>query len=114
MPKAHFNPAHQAFLDGMLLQIPEVTSGKMFGYPAYFVRGKLFACVYGEGVGIKIPQTTAGELLKNAHIVPFQPMGRAIMRQWVQINRSVPMDYSLDYDTFVLAIQFVKSIDQAC
>jgi hypothetical protein len=43
MTKVTFNPDHKAALDTFLLHLPGVTSGKMFGYPAYYVHGKLFA-----------------------------------------------------------------------
>jgi hypothetical protein len=46
-------PEHKAVLDDFLLTLPGVHAGKMFGYPAYYVNKKLFACVYGEGVGVR-------------------------------------------------------------
>lgn len=94
MTKVLFNPDHKAVLDAFLQQLPGVTSGKMFGYPAYFIHGKLFACVCGDGVGVKVkvPEETAISLLANTHIVPFQPMGKPKMREWVQINRASSAD----------------------
>jgi hypothetical protein len=35
--------------------MPGVVVGTMFGYPAYYVNKKLFACLYEEGIGIKVP-----------------------------------------------------------
>ena len=40
----------------MLLGLPGAKAGKMFGYEAYYVFGKMFACIYGDGVGIKVPE----------------------------------------------------------
>ena len=52
MSTVTFNPAHKEVLDDVLLQIPGVVGGMMFGYPAYYINRKLFACIYEEGVGI--------------------------------------------------------------
>jgi hypothetical protein len=93
MEKAKFNRDIKEALDSFLLEFPEVTAGTMFGYPAYYARKKLFACIYENGVGIKVPEGLAEELIKTEGIINFQPMGRAKMRQWIQINRQDPNDY---------------------
>lgn len=107
MTKVAFNPEHKAVLDTLLLHLPGVAAGKMFGYPAYYVHGKLFACVYGDGVGLKVPEETARTLLELAHVAPFQPMGKPKMREWVQINRAWSEDYRLDKDIFCSSVRFV-------
>lgn len=107
-----FNPRHKAVLDALLQQLPGVTIGKMFGYPAFYVHGKLFACVYGDGVGVKVPEGVARSLLANAHVVPFQPMGKPKMREWVQINRAASTDYTLDEEVFLCAVRFVDSLNK--
>ena len=93
-----------------LLNIPIVKPGKMFGYPAYYVGGKLFACVYEDIVGIKVPEAYANELLKRKEIVHFQPMGRRKMKEWIQINRNNSKDYLKDKEIFDASIEFVSSI----
>jgi TfoX/Sxy family transcriptional regulator of competence genes len=35
----------------------------MFGYPSYYVGGKLFACIYENGLGLKVPESMAEELV---------------------------------------------------
>jgi hypothetical protein len=57
-----------------------------------------------------VPEETANILLKAAHIVPFQPMGKPKMREWVQINRASSADYRLDEDIFVCAVRFVDPL----
>ena len=109
MSKAQFNIKHKEVLDTFLLNIPFVKEGKMYGHPAYYVGGKLFASLYMEGVCVKIPGSLAAELLKREEIVPFQPMGRK-MREWVQINRDKSEDYLKDQDIFEASIEFVASL----
>lgn len=109
MGKAQFNIKHKEVLDTFLLNIPFVKEGKMYGHPAYYVGGKLFASLYMEGVCVKIPESRVAELLKREEIVPFQPMGRK-MREWVQINRDKSEDYLKDRDIFEASIEFVASL----
>ena len=81
----------------------------MFGYPAYYINKRMFACVYEEGIGIKIPENLAEELVGREGITYFQPMGRWKMREWIQIERKNPEDYVKDIDIFISSINFVAS-----
>ena len=74
---AAFNSEHKTVLDELLLGHSHVRSGKMFGFPAYYVDKKLCICLYEQGVGIKLPETSVAKLLatdRNACL--FQPMGK--------------------------------------
>lgn len=104
---------HKKVLDSLLLGMPGVAEGKMFGYAAYYVNRKLFACIYGEGVGIKVPEEVANKLLSEKHVVPFQPYGKPKMREWIQINRARSSDYRKDMDIFRTAVAFVSQVQTA-
>lgn len=108
MTKAKYNSRTKETLDSILLELAEVTSGKMFGYPAYYVRKRLFACVYEDGIGIKVPEDLAKELIGRQGIINFQPMGRAKMREWIQINRENPSDYYKDKEILKASIEYVS------
>lgn len=109
-----FNPEIKSVLDEMLLGNPLVSAGKMFGLPAYFVGKKLCLCVYEDGVGLKLPEQRARQLLADdAHVIPFQPLGRRKMRQWVQINLERPEDYRSYAAVFDEAIQYILSLAYA-
>ena len=82
----------------------------MFGYPAYYVNKKLFACLYEDGVGIKVPENLAKELVGEEGIIYFQPLGRRKMREWIQINHENSIDYLKDKEIFDISIEFVSSI----
>ena len=110
MTKAKYNSRIKENLDSILLAIPEITSGKMFGYPAYYVRKRLFACVYEDGIGIKVPEDLANELIGTQGIINFQPLGRAKMKEWIQINRENPSDYSKDKEILKASIEYVSKI----
>ena len=108
MNKANFNQEHKKVVDSLLLKIPGVVSGKMFGYPAYYINKKLFACIYENGVGVKIPEKMANDLIGKEGITHFQPMGRAKMKEWIQINREKSEDYLKDKEIFERSIKFVS------
>ncbi len=112
MNKPLFGPKHKAVLDSLLLGLPGVVEGKIFGYPTYYINKKLFACIYGEGVGVKVPEELANELLLECHITPFQPMGKPKMREWIQINRKRSPDYQKDLDIFQASLNFVRTLSK--
>ena len=107
---ANFNPNHKAVLDEILLGYAHVSVGKMFGYPAYFAAKKMCICVYEEGVGIKLPKFTVDKLLANdPQVIPFVPMGRHRMREWVQINAADSENYRQYQGVFEESITYVMS-----
>jgi hypothetical protein len=113
MTNIKFDPEHKKVLDSFLLEIPGVIPGKMFGYPAYYINKKLFACLYENGVGIKVPEDKANELIGKKGIIHFQPLGRAKMREWIQINRKNSVDYLKDQEIFDISVKFVSKLDKS-
>ena len=77
----------KAQIDALLLNLPGASARKINGLDAYFVSDKMFACISGEGVGLRLPAATATELqFSRNDVVPFQPSGVASTREWIQIN----------------------------
>ena len=104
----NFNPDHKAVLDDLLLGHPLVRPGKMFGFPAYYAGAKLSICLYEQGVGLKLPEQSAAKLLEtDLNVVPFQPMGKSKMREWVQINLERSEDYHQYRAVFDESIRYV-------
>jgi hypothetical protein len=82
----------------------------MFGFPAYYAGSKLCICLYEQGVGVKLPEQSAAKLLEeDRNAVPFQPMGRRRMREWVQINLSQSEDYRHYRSVFEESIRHVSA-----
>ena len=109
MSKAQFNLKHKEVLDSFLLENMSVKPGKMFGHPAYYVDGKLFASLYMEGVCIKLPEPRVKELLTKEGYSLFQPMGRT-MKQWIMITHKNSKDYLKDKTVFQESIEYVTSL----
>ena len=70
----------------------------------------MFACISGNGVGLRLPAATATELqFSRDNVVPFQPGGMASTREWIQIDRAEAADYEKDLELFQASIEFVKA-----
>ena len=97
-------------IDALLLKLPGVTGRKINGLDAYFVSDKMFACINGDGIGIRLPAGVATELqFSRDNVEPFAPGGTASSREWIQINRSDAAEYEKDLELFQASLAFVKT-----
>ncbi len=102
--------SRKALIDALLLKLPGVSARQINGLDAYFVSDKMFACISGGGVGLRLPVATATELqFSRDNIVPFQPGGMASSREWIQIDRAEAADYEKDLELFLVSLEFVKA-----
>jgi len=102
-------PGPKAQIDALLLKLPGVSARKINGLDAYFVSDKMFACISGDGVGLRLPAATVSELrFSMNNTVPFQPGGMASSREWIQINRAQAAEYEKDLELFQASLAFVK------
>jgi len=99
----------KAQLDALLLALPGVSARKINGLDAYFVSDRMFACISGNGVGLRLPAAVATELqFSRENVVPFQPGGMDSSREWIQIDRADASEYARDLPLFRDSIEFVK------
>ena len=103
-------PGPKAQIDALLLKLPGVSARKINGLDAYYVSDKMFACISGDGVGLRLPAATVTELrFSMDNTGPFQPGGTASTREWIQINRAEAADYEKDLELFQASLDFVKA-----
>lgn len=101
--------ARKAQIDALLLALPGVSARKINGLDAYYVSDRMFACISGQGIGLRLPVATATELqFSRDNVVAFQPGGVASTREWIQIDRADAADYEKDLELFRASIAFVK------
>jgi hypothetical protein len=101
--------ARKAQIDALLLALPGVSARKINNLDAYFVSDKMFACISGDGIGLRLPAATATELqFSRDNVVAFSPGGVASTRDWIQINRGDAADYEKDLALFQASLDFVK------
>ena len=102
--------SRKAQFDALLLTLPGVSARKINGLDAYFVSDKMFACISGDGVGLRLPAAIATELqFSRENVVPFQPGGMASSKEWIQIDRVDSTEYEKDLQLFRDSIEFVKA-----
>ena len=100
----------KAQIDALLLELPGVSARKINGLDAYFVSDRMFACISGNGIGLRLPAATATELqFSRGNVVPFQPGGMASSKEWIQIDRPEAPDYEKDLELFQASLEFVKA-----
>lgn len=100
----------KAVIDGLLLALPGVTGKKINDLDAYFVNDRMFACLSGEGIGLRLPVATATELqFARDDISAFTPGGMTSTREWVLLSRKTVADYAQDLDLFKTSLEFVRA-----
>jgi hypothetical protein len=107
-PPATPESSRKAQVDAILLQFPGVVGKKLNDLDAYFVNDRMFACISGAGLGLRLPIPVATNLqFSRADVAPFQP-GGASSREWIQIDREDASQYEKDRELFEASIDFVK------
>jgi hypothetical protein len=102
----------KALIDAVLLKLPGVVASKINKLDAYFVSDRMFACINGEGLGLRLPVATVTELqFSRSDVVPFQPgnISAGATREWIQINRPDAADYEQDLELIRASLDFVKA-----
>ena len=102
-------PTRKSQVDAVLLKLPGVVSKKIGGLDGYFVNDRMFACISGNGVGLRLPVATARELqFSRENVVAFQPAGVTSTKEWIQIDRADAAEYEKDLELFQASLDFVK------
>ena len=103
-----YKVGRKAQLDALLLKLPGVSARSINGFDAYFVSDRMFACISGAGVGLRLPVAVARDLqLSRGDVEAFSPGGVASTREWIQIERPDAGDYEKDLELFQASIEFV-------
>lgn len=110
--KVEFDAGQKKVLDQMLSDLPGVRPGPMFGFPGYWTGRKLFACLFGEGVGLKLPPERAEEVLKKPNFSPFMPRGRR-MAAWVMVRPKRAVDLRRHESLFRESLEYVAGLESA-
>ena len=96
-------------IDEVLLKLPGVKTKKLGGLDAYFVSDRMFACISGEGVGLRLPVAMARDLqFSRENVSAFNPGGMASSKEWIQINRADAAEYEQDLELFRASMEFVR------
>ena len=81
-----YNPEHETVLHNVMQGMAGATTGKMFGFPAYKVNGKLAVGLQSAGIIAKVGKTRAGELIGQPGIGAFEPRSGQVWRDYVLLT----------------------------
>jgi hypothetical protein len=110
MPFRMPEQTRKAQIDAVLLKLPGVVAKKLNKMDAYFVNDRMFACISGDGVALRLPSARVTELqFSRSDVGPFSAggLGAAATREWLQINRPDAADYENDLELFRASLEFV-------
>ena len=105
-PAPRYREELRAVLRDMLDGRADTRAGLMFGFPAFYAGGKLVACVYGSGIGLRVPPEQASEL-RGAPTRAFEPHGRP-MRAWAFLEPAAADDLRAEAAVLEAAIDRAK------
>jgi len=103
MVDSKYNSEHERVLNSILGGNPIAKAGKMFGYPAYKVNGKLAVGLFDTGIVAKVGPIRTKELVGQNGIQSFEPMAGRAWKDWVLITGNFEQNKSL----FEEAVQYV-------
>ncbi len=90
MPKWTKAPEALVALFGRAVQeVPETETQKMFGYPAAFLRGQMFAGLFQSNMILRLSTSDRQEFLGEFKAVPFEPMPGRVMREYMVVPEAV-------------------------
>lgn len=78
----------RAFQD-VVKGLPGTETRMMFGYPAAFANGHMFAGVFAYSLFVRLAERDRTELLRLAGAAPFEPMAGRVMKEYVVLPSSV-------------------------
>ncbi len=68
---------------------PRVTRKPMFGYPAMFVNGNMFAGTFQDKVVVRLAEADRAELLTRRGAQQFEPMAGRPMKEYVVVPPAI-------------------------
>jgi TfoX/Sxy family transcriptional regulator of competence genes len=69
--------------------IADAVTRKMFGYPAAFVNGQMFAGLFADDMILRLSETDRAAFVAQTGATPFEPMPGRAMREYVVVPEEV-------------------------
>ena len=84
---------------------------KMFGYPAYFINGNMFAGVHGDKLFLRLSDADMAEIMKDCKdVTAFEPMPGRAMKGYVVLPKPVYSDDKLFAEWLDKSIEYVSEL----
>ena len=78
-------PALVARFGEIVAAMPAAEPRQMFGYPAAFAQGQMFASLFGDHFILRLPEAERAAFIEQYHSRQFEPMPGRPMREYVVV-----------------------------
>jgi TfoX/Sxy family transcriptional regulator of competence genes len=78
-------PELVALFGEVMVSLPMAEPRKMFGYPAAFANGQMFASLFGDAFILRLPETERAAFIQQQGTHLFEPMPGKPMREYVVV-----------------------------
>lgn len=102
-------PALVALFDSVVPGDPRVERRQMFGYPAVFAAGKLFAGLHQENFILKLSDADRARMQAEHDAQSFEPMPGRRMREYVVLPAAVLSDRKMLDSWLARSLAYVLS-----
>jgi TfoX/Sxy family transcriptional regulator of competence genes len=89
--------------------VPGANVRKMFGYPAAFLAGNMFAGIFQNSVIVRLPPETREGLVEEGGR-PFEPMPGRVMKEYVVLPENMVRSARLLHDWLGEAASYARSL----
>jgi hypothetical protein len=108
-PKRNHSPVLLEAVRHGLREAPGVRERPMFGYPAFFAGTRMFACLYEDGIGLRLPAARVAALLESGEGRAFRPRGKPAMREWTHVVPGSGQAPVMLRDLVIEAMEFARA-----
>ena len=91
-------------------QQPEIEHRKMFGFPAAFVNGNMFAGLHQEDFMVRLSEDDRAEAGRLWGVGPFEPEPGKAMREYISLPETVRADASLLTEWIARSLEYVGAM----
>jgi TfoX/Sxy family transcriptional regulator of competence genes len=111
MPKWRAAPDEMVRLfESALLSVPEAQTRKVFGYPAAFINGQMFAALHQDNMILRLSEPDREAFLRRKGAGIFEPMPGRPMREYAVVPPSVLKSKPQIKTWLSKAIAYAKSL----
>ncbi len=104
------SPELSRILDEATEPFAVIERRKMFGCPAFYINGNMFAGVYGQQLFLRLPPEQREELHSGLGAKPFEPMAGRPMKEYVAMPEAVWSDPAAMDEWMRRSVEFVAAM----
>jgi TfoX/Sxy family transcriptional regulator of competence genes len=104
------SPELSRILDEAAEPFAVIERRKMFGCPAFYINGNMFAGVYGQQLFLRLPPEQRASLAEQLAAQPFEPIKGRPMKEYVAMPEAVWRDQAAMDEWMRRSVEFVSAM----